>query len=399
MKKIFQLLFALALVVGMTSCTKTHMITVTSNNDSWGTVTGGGEYEDMAQVTLKATPASDDYYFEKWSDGTTDNPYVFAAISDASYEAIFCEIMRQYTITVTSNNTSWGTVSGGGTYDRGTKVKIEATPTSDHYVFQKWSDGNTENPRTITVTKDETYQAEFAQNGDLHTITVTSNNTSWGTVSGGGSYLAGTQVTIQATPTSNRYEFQKWSDGNTQNPRTITVTGDASYQAIFAERQNYCEVTFDDGTPWVAADIYTQPVTIDGIDYMYYACFKDFMDDEAPYVDGCMPTSQGTFTASNSNRYYFFYYRNKSDFVTEGGEEIPIWQPRTFSTQVTTYNTSNHTLSGTLTGTVRNRSNTSDIRNLNITFRNVKWTTSEEGEWVLQAQKGPKRAHHPQNIK
>ncbi len=67
-----------------------------------------------------------------------------------------------YTITVNSSNVSQGSASGGGTYDYGTNHQITATP-NECYRFVQWSDGNTNNPRTITVTGDATYTAEFEQ--------------------------------------------------------------------------------------------------------------------------------------------------------------------------------------------------------------------------------------------
>ena len=66
------------------------------------------------------------------------------------------------------------------------------------------------------------------------TITVTSANENMGTVSGGGEYEVGTEITITATPNEG-YHFVTWNDGNTDNPRTITVTEDATYIAIFEE--------------------------------------------------------------------------------------------------------------------------------------------------------------------
>lgn len=67
-----------------------------------------------------------------------------------------------YTITVNSSNVSQGTATGGGTYDYGTNHQITATP-NECYRFVQWSDGNMDNPRTITVTGDATYTAEFEQ--------------------------------------------------------------------------------------------------------------------------------------------------------------------------------------------------------------------------------------------
>ena len=111
---------------------------------------------------------------------------------------------------------------------------IRATPNYG-YVFLNWNDGNTDNPRTITVTEDATYIANFAdEDAQIYTITVLSANGSMGTVSGGGEYEVGTEITITAIPNEG-YHFVTWNDGNTDNPRTITVTEDATYIASFEE--------------------------------------------------------------------------------------------------------------------------------------------------------------------
>lgn len=66
-----------------------------------------------------------------------------------------------------------------------------------------------------------------------YTINAVSANTAQGTVSGGGTYDAGTVVTLVATPASG-YTFSRWSDGSTQASRQITVSADATYTAEFA---------------------------------------------------------------------------------------------------------------------------------------------------------------------
>ncbi len=65
------------------------------------------------------------------------------------------------------------------------------------------------------------------------TVTVKSNKESWGKVLGGGKYARGTEVKLQANPTSSLYRFAKWEDGNTDNPRIITAKKDATYTAVF----------------------------------------------------------------------------------------------------------------------------------------------------------------------
>ena len=67
---------------------------------------------------------------------------------------------RQYTLSVTSANTTQGTVTGGGTYSEGSRVNVTATPKSG-YQFDKWSDGNTSASRTINVTQNLSLNAQF----------------------------------------------------------------------------------------------------------------------------------------------------------------------------------------------------------------------------------------------
>ena len=66
-----------------------------------------------------------------------------------------------FTLTLLSSNEAMGTVTEGGTYDKEAEVIIEATATKEAYMFVKWSDGNTENPRTLTMTENIKLTAEF----------------------------------------------------------------------------------------------------------------------------------------------------------------------------------------------------------------------------------------------
>ena len=46
--------------------------------------------------------------------------------------------------------------------DAGQQINITAVPENAHRHFVRWTDGNTDNPRLVTVTKDMTFTAEFA---------------------------------------------------------------------------------------------------------------------------------------------------------------------------------------------------------------------------------------------
>ena len=135
-----------------------------------------------------------------------------------------------YTITTASNNNSWGTVSGGGSKTEGSRVTLTPNAAAG-CSFVQWQDGNTDNPRIITVTGNATYTATF-KSASPGTITAVPDDAMHGSVTGGGSYAAGAAVTLTPSPLYD-YSFIKWSDGNTSNPRTVYVDGNATYTAEF----------------------------------------------------------------------------------------------------------------------------------------------------------------------
>ncbi len=142
---------------------------------------------------------------------------------------------QTYTLNVVSNNDAWGTVTGGGTYAEGATATLTATA-NDGYYFDRWNDGDTNATRTVTVTGDATYTANFAENGThntYYTVSVSANNPEWGTVTGAGEYVEGSTCTITATANSG-YHFVDWNDGVTDAVRTFTVTEPMSFVANFA---------------------------------------------------------------------------------------------------------------------------------------------------------------------
>ena len=67
---------------------------------------------------------------------------------------------KKHTLTVRSANESQGSVSGGGTFDEGSTQTVQATPKTG-FAFDKWSDGSTQNPRTVKLSSDLTLTASF----------------------------------------------------------------------------------------------------------------------------------------------------------------------------------------------------------------------------------------------
>ena len=69
---------------------------------------------------------------------------------------------RHYTISVSSNNSSYGTVNSSvnGVYEEGAQITLTATAKAGCR-FAEWNDGNTDNPRVFTLAKDVSHTAHF----------------------------------------------------------------------------------------------------------------------------------------------------------------------------------------------------------------------------------------------
>lgn len=136
---------------------------VTVNVVGNGTATGAGEYVAGETATLIASPAAH-HQFVNWTfaDATTsiDNPLELFVNSDITVTAHFEPI--QYTVVALTNDENKGTVSGAGAYNYGTEVTLTATPKTG-YKLLYWSDRSTENPRNITMTKNEALSAYFVK--------------------------------------------------------------------------------------------------------------------------------------------------------------------------------------------------------------------------------------------
>lgn len=224
-----------------------YEITVTADPEEGGTVSGGGTYDYGSTAVLTATP-NENYMFISWSDGIPTNPRNITVTGNATYKAIFYSSgTAQYTVTVMSNDTTLGTVTGGGTYPEGTTIDISATPNAGAY-FTGWDDGNTDNPRSVTVTQNMTYTAIF-NTVQTYTITVRPEYVLLGSTYGSGTYPANTVINIGATPNQG-FHFAGWQDGNMDNPRQIIVTEDAEYVASFSENpvQTYTVTVYYDDT-------------------------------------------------------------------------------------------------------------------------------------------------------
>ena len=202
------------------------------------------------------------YVFKGWT------PSVTAATANKTYTATYTALQK-YTITFNANggvipaNGNMGNTPSGHTTtlnsDRTSGTVVVTTsktnfqnmandcPSRDGYTFEGWYTDPTSGEQVYSNTgvrvagtywdsdgkwigtSNVTLYAHWAPNP--YTISTSATN---GIVEGGGTYNYGTDQQLLATP-DECYEFIQWSDGNTDNPRLITVTGNATYTAEFVK--------------------------------------------------------------------------------------------------------------------------------------------------------------------
>lgn len=184
-----------------------------------------------------------------------ENSVEYKAVEDAWYAVGVGSISssNKFVVSVSSNDLAMGAVMGSGLYDLNEEATLIAVP-ENGYKFVSWNDGNTNNPRKITVTEDISFVATFVYvpGTETRTISLFSNNNEWGTVTGDGVYELGEEVEIKATPKEG-YRFVQWSDGSTQQERIIEVSNDVMLIATFekiVEIEKKTITLFSNNTEW-----------------------------------------------------------------------------------------------------------------------------------------------------
>ena len=198
-------------------------IAVASNDDAFGSIEGeNGTFDYLSEHTYTAVP-SEGHYFVRWSDDVTDNPRTIVLTQDVALTAFFATI--QYTITwqdeegnvITTDEVGYGL----------TPEFTGTTPTKEGYDFVGWL------PNIKPVTKDICYTTYFIPQAQaeekVYTVNINGENCS---LNINNQYPEGTVITIEAVA-DECFEFQQWSDGNKDNPRTVTVTKDMNLTAEF----------------------------------------------------------------------------------------------------------------------------------------------------------------------
>jgi len=134
-----------------------------------------------------------------------------------------------FNISGSANYPERGTVTGTGSYNNLSVCTISANANYGYH-FTGWDDGNTDNPRTITLTQDTQFVAMFDKN--IYTLEFQSNNSSIGvvdTTSVSGEYLDTVLIHATAIP---HHHFVRWSDYNTDTHGALCSTTTAAIRRI-----------------------------------------------------------------------------------------------------------------------------------------------------------------------
>ena len=141
----------------------------------------------------------------------------------SGWEAInIQEPLAEYSISLTINDSNMGTAQ----VDKNTTCGSQVSATANYgYHFVRWSDGNTDNPRSLELIQDTVLTAEFAPNS--YSVSTQSNDTERGTTSGDTTVAYLDSITISAAAYYG-YHFSHWEKDSARyikkNAASNTIT-------------------------------------------------------------------------------------------------------------------------------------------------------------------------------
>lgn len=208
---------------------ETYTATIQSANEEMGYAYGSTTAEYLSTIEISAYP-NYGYHFAQWSDENKENPRQFVVENDTTLIAIF----EPDTFAVYDYYEEDGYTIGGGSYPYMAEISVTAIPNKG-YDFYSWDDGIYETTRTITITGEMYLYPIFGKH--LYQVNIYSNDYNMGSVnySGENQFYYQDVIRLEAYPSYERYEFERWSDGNTDNPRTMIIDRDIELTAYFRE--------------------------------------------------------------------------------------------------------------------------------------------------------------------
>lgn len=274
--------------------TNSYALNLNNANPDLGKISGAGTFPYKNSVTLSATP-NVGVSFLGWYDksGTlisSSKEYTFKMPhEDLEYTAKFA--WTPYEVALSVNDSSMGSVSGGGSYLYQQEVSLAATP-KEHHSFAGWylSDElvSTNNPFVFLLpNKSLRYEAKFVKN---YALNVSSEDEEKGDVTSPSEYGEGLEVTISAAPKEG-WAFAYWYDDDLNEVSyvqnyTFTMPGhEVSLYASFAKGYALSLTSSDEGKGTVSGGgeyIEGRTVTV-SMNYLS-GTFKGWYDGEGNFL-------------------------------------------------------------------------------------------------------------------
>ena len=230
-----------------------YLITVLVNNPAMGSVSGGGAHNVNTTATITPLPAPG-HHFAAWLDGATDNPRTQIVTSDITFTAIFAQ-----GDSIPSHDTTFVYHYPHDT-TLATHYDTIVQPFHDTIQVTCYDTIIMSYRDTIVIIRFDTvvttlHDTTFIQ-PTYHNLTVQSADIWMGQGCGTGRFPEGCTVEIVGLP-GQGFRFKEWDDGNTDNPRRITLDADALYTATFEAISNGVEET----TEVQRLKVYPNPTT------------------------------------------------------------------------------------------------------------------------------------------
>jgi len=228
------------------------------------------------------------------------------------------------TITVSANNTNYGTVTGGGTFDFFTTATVTATPNTG-YTFVNWTENDvevsTDAEYSFTVENDRNLVSNFAI--QTFEVTVSANDPDYGTVTGGGTFDYGTTATLTATPNIS-YTFINWTENDvevsTDAEYSFTVENDRNLVANFEVAIDYLTLTALEDNTIVGLNINGTP-NISTLQYSYDGVNWNAITESITFntlLNGQYIKFRSENQVSNNESSYINFYDESGSYKVSG---------------------------------------------------------------------------------
>jgi len=245
------------LVANFTANPVTNTVATSANPAGSGSVNGGGAFVTGSSVTVTAT-ANSGYTFANWTENgiaqSTSLSYSFTLAANRNLVANFTANPVTNTVATHANPAGSGSVNGGGFFVTGSSVTVTATANSG-YTFANWTENGIAQSASasysFTLAANRNLVANFTANPVTNTVATSANPAGAGSVSGYGSFVTGSSVTVTATAGSS-YTFANWTENgivqSASSSFSFTIAANRNLVANFTTNPNVCTVTASAGT-------------------------------------------------------------------------------------------------------------------------------------------------------